>query len=125
MKHHLSPKSYKARMDCLEHVKLMSPDLPAAYQGHNWTRRAMAFCRRCPQFWGHQTGSRFKGEINLVVATLGVPCGGDERATAERTRQDKEKLLIYQKKHNYRNAFSDYVQQMMKWIPKSVTHCPT
>ena len=64
-------------------------------------------------------------EINLVVATLGVHYGGHERVTVERTHQDKQKLLIYQKKHNYCDAFTDYVQQMRKWIPKSVTHCPT
>ena len=85
----------------------------------------MAFCKTCPSRWGRATGSTFKDEINLVVATLGVHYGGHARATAERTQQDKEKLLIHQKKHNYCDAFTDYVQQMMKWIPKSVTHCPT
>ena len=85
----------------------------------------MAFCRRCPQYLGHNTGSRFKDEINLVVATLGIHYAGHERVKAERTHQDKEKLKIYQKKFNYKDAFTDYVQQMMHWIPKSVTHCPT
>ena len=60
-----------------------------------------------------------------MIATLGVHYGGHERVTAERTRQDKEKLLIYQKKHHYHDAFTDYVQQMSVWVPKSVTHCPT
>jgi len=124
-KHHWSPKSYKARMDCLERVRLMSPDLPLVYQGHNWTRRAMAFCKRCPGYWGHATGSRFKDELNLVVATLGIHYAGHERVKAERTHQDKEKLKIYQKKFDYRDAFTDYVQQMMHWVPKSVTNCPT
>ena len=112
-------------MDCLERVRLMSPALPAAYLGHNWTRRAMAFCKTCCSEWGRATGSTFKDEINLVVATLGVHYGGHERATAERTQQDKDKLLPHQKKHNHRDAFLDYVQAMRKWIPKSVTHCPT
>ena len=85
-KHYLSPRCFKARMDCLQRVRLMSPDLPAAYQGHNWTRRAMAFCKRCPAKWGHAIGSTFKDEINLVVATLGIHYGGHERVTAERTR---------------------------------------
>ena len=124
MKHHLSPKSYKARMDCLDHVKLMSPDLPAPYQGHNWTRRAMAFCRRCPQYWGHTTGSRFKDEINLVVGTLGIHYGGYKRVTAERADQDKISWRCTNKKSNYVDAFADVVQEMSKWIPKSVTHCP-
>jgi hypothetical protein len=112
-------------MDCLERVRLMSPELPAAYKGHNWNRRAMAFCKSCPAEWGRATGSTFMDEINVVVATLGVHYGGHERVTAERTQQDKDKLLIYQKKHDYISAFTDYVQQMRKWIPQSVTHYPT
>ena len=85
----------------------------------------MAFCKRCPGEWGHATGSRFKDEINLVVATLGIHYAGHERAKAERTRQDKEKLKINQKKYDVKDAFTNYVQQMMHWVPKSVTHCAT
>ena len=91
--------------------------------GHNWTRRGMAFCRRCPQWWGHATGSRFKDEINLVVGTLGIHYVGHERITAERTGQDKKMLKKYQKKVNYKDAFADYVQEMTKWVPKPVTQC--
>ena len=36
-KHHWSPKSCKARMDCLDRVRLMSPELPLMYQGQIWT----------------------------------------------------------------------------------------
>ena len=50
--------------------------------------------------------------------------GGHERVTAERTGQIKKKLEMYQKKVNYKDAFTDYVQEMSSWIPKSVTHCP-
>ena len=78
--------------------------------GHNWTRRAMAFCRRCPQYWGRSTGS--------------IHYGGSKRVTAERIGQDQKKLEMYQKKTNYIDAFTDFVQEMSKWIPKSVTHCP-
>ena len=124
-KHHLSPKSYNARMECLERVRLMSPELPAVYQGHNWYRRAMAYCKRCCSSWGHSTGGKFKDEINLVVATLGIHYGGRLRVTAERSKQDTDFLQLYQLKHDHRDAFLEFVQDMRKWIPKSVTHCPT
>ena len=55
----------------------------------------MVFCKRCPDKWGHATGSTFKDEIYLVVATLGIHYAGHERVKAERTHQDKQKLEIY------------------------------
>ena len=56
---------------------------------------------------------------------LGVHYEGHERVTAERTHQDTQKLALYQKVFNYRDAWLDYIQKMRDWVPKSVTHCPT
>ena len=124
-KKHLSYKTYNARMECLERVRCMAPELPSMFQGHNWTRRAMAYCGRCAFSWGHATGHKFKDELNLVVASLGVHYGGYDRVEAERTLQDKDFLKKYLIKKDYSDAFLEFVQQMRKWIPQSRTHCAT
>ena len=124
-KKHLSYKTYNARMECLERVRCMAPELPPQFLGHNWTVRAMAYCRRCAFSWGTSTGGKFKDEINLVVASLGTHYGGYERVEADRTPQDKDFLKHYLIKKDNPDAFLEFVQQMRKWIPQSRTHCAT
>ena len=85
----------------------------------------MAYCRRCAFSWGTSTGGKFKDEINLVVASLGVHYGGYERVEADRTPRDKDFLKLYLIKKDNPDAFLEFVQQMRKWIPKSRTHCAT
>ena len=113
-KHHLSPASYNKRMECLDRIHLMCPRLPHAVQ-NQWKRRKMAFCKRCPESWGLSTGSKFKDNINLLVASLGKHYAGHARVAAERTDQDKEFLKLFQKKHAHKDAFVEFVQDMKKW----------
>ena len=84
----------------------------------------MAFAKRCPYFWKATTGSQFKDQINLVVVELGIHYDGHARVLEARTHQDTEKLKLYQKKHNNRDAFTEYVRSLSKWIPVSMTTCP-
>ena len=112
-------------MECLERIRLMAPELPALFQGHHWTRRAMAYCRRCAFTWGTATGHKFKDELNLVVVSLGVHYAGHERVAAERIQQDKDFLKEYLVKKDNVDAFLEFVQVMRKWIPQSRTHCAT
>ena len=110
-------------MECLERVRLMAPKLPAPLQGANWTRRQMCFAKRCPHYWKATTGTQFKEQINLVVAELGTHYKRHAEVLAARTHLDTEKLKLHQKKHNYANAWAEYVQSLEKWIPRPTTKC--
>ena len=83
----------------------------------------MAFCKCGPEWWGATTGTQFKDQINLVVAEMGHHYGGRERGLKGSIAQDTEKLIMYPKKLNHRDAFTDSVQSLMKWIPCSMTTC--
>ena len=110
-------------MECLDRIHLMCPRLPHAVQ-NQWARRKMAYCKRCPEFWGLSTGSTFKDNINLLVSTLGKHYAGHARVAELRTDQDKAFLKLHQKKFDHKDAFLEFVQAMMKWVPEPMTHCP-
>ena len=75
---HLKPATYKKRMGCIERVRLMSPELPCALQGPSWTRRQMAFCKRCPNGRGLRQAPSSKTSstwlsLRWAIATEGAP----------------------------------------------------
>ena len=72
---------------------------------------------------GATTGAQFKNQINLVVAEMGHHYGGHDRVLKGRAAQDTEKLKMYQKKFNHRDAFTDFVQSLSKRVPSSMTTC--
>ena len=108
-------------MECLERVKCMAPELPPMLRGHNWTSRAMAYCKRCAFSWGTSTGGKFKDEIDLVVASLGTHYAGCERVEANRRLRARHPLKLHLIKKDNPDAFLEFVQQMRKWIPHART----
>ena len=120
-KNHLSYKTYNARMECLERVRLMAPELPPKFLGLSWTVRAMAYCKGCAFSWGTSTGGKFKDEIDLVVASLGTHYAGCERVEANRRLRARHPLKLHLIKKDNPDAFLEFVQQMRKWIPHART----
>ena len=65
------PGSIKARIECLEQVRVASPELPIALEAQ-WGRRMKAYAQECSKVYKDSTGTMFLKKIQLVIAELGV-----------------------------------------------------
>ena len=119
-------KSYfaTARAKCLDQVFLRCPKLPLALES-SWLSHKWAFAKRCPDYWGVNTGTRFLQKVNLLIATLGVHYHGHADVKAKLTPQCVTWLKQHQKQFNDPRAFEDFALGLEAWLPVSMMNLPT
>ena len=114
----------KNRLECLHRVYLCSPELPLPLFAA-WKDRKLAFCKRCPDYWGHATGSKFQQKVNLLIGELGIHFTRHEEVKENLTPQDKSFLETNLKKTDNADAFLQFVHGLKTWVPESRQSCPT
>ena len=98
-------KGYKARKDCLERLKLRSPDLPFEEEAR-WSQTRDAFARRYPKLVKGAAGAQFIHEINGVLKGLAQHYNGKTKYNAKGESDGKA------------DAFLKFVRDMKKRLPK-------
>ena len=98
------PKCIKARLKCLEQLKVASPPLSTSLLA-SWGRVSKAYAQECPRKCLKSTGSKFFQKAQMVIAELGVHYANHEKVKQGLTPQTAAYLKTYQKKFDDKNAF--------------------
>ena len=118
------PKCIKARIKCLDQVRVASPP-PSIALEDTWERVSRAFAQECSRTYSKSTGTRFFPKVQMVIAEFGVQYLNHKEVKENLTPQTVAYLAEYQKKFDDKNAFRDFVADLNNWVPRSMLRCTT
>ena len=118
------PTFIKARLKCLEQIRMASPVLPVSVEA-TWERVSKAYAQECSNTYKFSTGTKFFQKVQMVIAELGVHYLNHKEVKEKLTPQTVAYLKANQKKFDDKLAFRDFVIGLKVWVPKSMMNVTT